>query len=78
MNATARRVGGEAVPPEYAGAVQAAKSDWTRFDADKILMVLEETEAGGQALSGTVMSGGETPKGIRLSYHSQRGLIIDR
>ena len=78
VNVTARRVGSEAMPPEYADAVQAAKSDWTRFDADKILVVLEETEAEDQALSGAVLSGDETPKGIRLSYHSQRGLTVER
>ena len=45
---TARRVSGEAVPPEHADAVQVAKSDWTQFDSDKILVVLEETETGGK------------------------------
>lgn len=78
VNMSARRVSGEAVPPEYADAAQAAKSDWTRFDADKILVVLEETEAEDQTLSGAVLSGGESPKGIRLSYHSQRGLTMER
>ena len=78
VSISARRVGGEALPPEYANAVQAAKRDWTRFDADKILVVLEETEAGGQTLSGTAMSGGETPTRVRLSYDPQRGLTTDR
>ena len=77
VSISARRVGGEALPPEYADAVQAAKRDWTRFDADKILVVLEETEAGGQTLSGTAMSGGETPTHVRLSYDPQRGLTTD-
>lgn len=78
VNISVRRVGGEAVPPEHADAAQAAKSDWTRFDADKILVVLEGSEAEEQPLSGTVLSGSETPKGVRLSYHSQRGLTVER
>lgn len=78
VSVAARRVGGEAVPPEYAAAVQVAKAAWMRFDSDKILVVLEETEAGNQTLSGTAMSGGEAPTDIRLSYNPQRGLTLDR
>ena len=78
VNISARRVGGEAVPSEHADAVRAAKMDWTRFDADKILVVLEESEAGDQTWSGTAMSGGETPTDVRLSYSPQRGLTTDR
>ena len=78
VNISARRVGGEAVPSEHADAVQAAKMDWTRFDADKILVVLEESGAGDQTLAGTAMSGGETPTHLRLSYNPQRGLTTDK
>ena len=78
VNISARRVGGEAVPSEHADAVRAAKMDWTRFDADKILVVLEESEAGDQTWSGTAMSGGETPTYLRLSYNPQRGLTTDK
>ena len=78
VNISARRVGGEAVPSEHADAVQAAKRDWTRFDMDKILVVLEQTETGDQTLAGTAMSGGETPTHLRLSYNPQRGLTTDR
>jgi CRISPR-associated endonuclease/helicase Cas3 len=76
VNVAARRVSGEAIPPEYAEAVHATKTAaWTRFDADKILVVLEESEAGDQTLYGTAVSGGET---IRLSYSPQRGLTTER
>ena len=78
VNVTARRVGGEAIPPEYAGASQAVKTAWTRFDADKILAVLEEIEAGDQTLAGTAMSGGEAPTDVRLSYNPRRGLTTSR
>ena len=78
VNISARRVGGEAVPSEHADAVRAAKMDWTRFDADKILVVLEESGAGDQTLAGTAMSGGETPTHLRLSYNPQRGLTTDK
>ena len=77
VNMTKRRVGGEAVPPDYAEAVQTAKAGWTRFDADKILVVLEETQANCQAFSGMAVSGGETPTNVMLRYDSQRGLTIE-
>ncbi len=78
VNMTARRVGGEARPPEHDAAAQTAKKDWTRFDADKILVLLEESEGGDQIWSGTARSGGETPAAVRLSYNPQRGLTTDR
>ena len=74
VNIAARRVSGEAIPPEYAGAVRAAKATWTRYDSDKILVLLEETEAGDQNLSGTAVSGGDAPGDMRLCYSRQRGL----
>ena len=79
VNVARRRVGGEAEPlSEYAAAVQIAKQDWTRFDADKVLVVLEESEAGEPTLSGRAMSGGDTPVEIRLKYNPQHGLTVDR
>ena len=78
VNMSARRVGGEAVPSEHADAVRAAKMDWTRFDMDRNLVVLEESGAGDQTLAGTAMSGGETPTHLWLSYNPQRGLTTDK
>ena len=75
VNVSARRIGGEAVPPEYADAARAAKASWTRFDSDKILVVLEEAEVCGDAtLSGTAASGGANPTNVRLRYHPRKGL----
>ena len=78
VNMTARRVGGEAIPSEYAEAVQTAKRAWTRFDSDKILVVLEETGAGGEKWLGAAMSGGDAPKDVQLGYDPQRGLTVER
>ena len=78
VNIAARRVGGEAVPPEHACAAQAAKRDWTRFDSDKRLVVLEETGSEDQTLSGMAVSRGETPTSLRLSYNRQRGLMMEK
>ena len=76
VNVTRRRVSGEALPPVHTEAAHEAKRDWTRYDADKALVVLEETEATGDALIGSVLSGTGNPKKISLSYDSRRGLIL--
>ena len=76
VNVSRRRVSGEALPPVHAEAAQEAKTDWTRFDADKALVILEEAEATGAALVGSVLSGTGDPKKISLSYDSRRGLIL--
>ena len=78
VNISARRVSGEAVPPEHTDAAQAAKRDWTRFDSDKVLVVIEETGAEDQTLSGMAVAGGEAPSSVRLSYNRQRGLTTDK
>ena len=77
VNISRRRVSGEAVPPEFAEAVQRARTEWTRFDSDKILVVLKETEDGDQNQQGVAVSGGDAPKDIQLSYSPQRGLVPD-
>ena len=75
VNVSARRVGGEAVPPGYADAAKAAKESWTRFDSDKILVVLEGGDVGDDAtLYGSAISGGANPAHIRLRYNPQDGL----
>ena len=73
-NVSARRVGGEAVPQEHVEAARAAKADWTRYDSDKILVVLEHDGSGGQLLIGTVASPSETSGGAFLGYDPCRGL----
>ncbi len=74
---SARRVGGEVVPPEYAEAARAAKTAWTRFDEDKILLVLGEAAAAGAPPVGPAMSATTPPKEVILGYDPRKGLIYD-
>ena len=49
-----RRISGEAIPSEHAGAAKAAKAEWGKYDEDKILILLEERDgrAVGSAVCG--------------------------
>ena len=74
---SARWVGGEAVPPEHGAAAQAAKASWTRFDSDKLLVVLEPVDAAEQTWVGEALSADDaTPKHVRISYDRERGLEL--
>ena len=73
VNVSAHRVAGEALSPEHAAAARVAKADWTRFDADKILVVLERSDAGDGVLVGAVLSGADGDKST-LRYDPIRGL----
>ena len=74
---SARRVGGEAAPPEQAEAVREAKETWTRYDADKILVVLGEAAAADAPLSGSATSGATASKEVVLGYDPRKGLAFD-
>ena len=75
VNVSARRVGGEAVPPEHGAAAQAAKSSWTRFDSDKLLVVLEPVDAAERTWVGEALSADDAaPKQVRISYDRKQGL----
>ena len=76
VSVAARRVGGEAVPSERADDASAAKADWTRFDADEILVVLERNGGAGEAAFGVAAAGNERGRLIRISYDSIRGLEL--
>lgn len=78
VNVAARRVCGEALPPEHVEAAQVAKADWTRYDSDKILVVLEETGVPGAPLSGKAVSGSEPQREVLLSYDSRKGLTWEK
>ena len=78
VNIASRRVGGEAVPPAHEDAARAAKADWTRFDADKILVVLDEIDDAGGTLSGVATAGAEHGNEVRISYDRIRGLEFVR
>ena len=68
---SARRVGGEAAPPEnLAEALREAKATWSRYDADKILVVLGEGAAADAPWSGSAMSAATGPKEVILGYES--------
>ena len=73
VSVSARRVGGEAVSPEHVEAVRAAKTAWTRFDEEKILVALDGDGSDG-VLRGWAMSGGDSPTRVRLGYDRKIGL----
>ena len=75
VGVSARRVGGEAAQPELAEAVREAKETWTRYDEDKILIVLGEAAGSAAPLVGPAMSGADAPKEVVLGYDPRRGLI---
>lgn len=56
--------------------MQAAKADWTRFDANKILIVLEEADVPGGVLSGSAAAAGTGGGQVRLRYNRTRGLEV--
>ena len=73
VGVTARRISGESLPSELAHAAQAAKSSWTRFDADKILVILENT--GQLEMTGIVLTGADSSdKTVKVTYSPDRGL----
>ena len=75
VNLPARRVGGEALPSDLGAAAQAAKkAGWTRFDADKILIVLRNTTSS--VLSGEVLAGADRSTKALLTYSRDRGLTF--
>ena len=78
VSVSARRVGGEAVPSVCAKAARVAKSDWTRFDSDKVLVVLESTDVHGESLSGLAVSGTDISSVVVLRYDSREGLKWDQ
>ena len=77
VNVSARRVGGEAVPREHGAAAREAKSKWTRFDSDKLLVLLEHVDGPEPALVGAALASDDSaPKRVRISYHPERGLEL--
>ena len=74
VSVSERRVGGEAIASRHARAAEAARSEWTRFDGDKVLVLLEESEASSDApLVGRVLAG-DGVKEVALGYDPLRGL----
>ena len=75
VNVSANRVGGEAVPPEYAKMAAQAKSGWTRFDAEKILVLLQATDTAGN-WRGLAKSPNSLHGDLQISYNFTRGLEL--
>ena len=77
VNVSARRVGGEAVPPVHEEAARTAKESWTRFDSEKILVVLERTDDAQGILVGMGLSAdGSVTNHVRVRYHRTCGLEL--
>ena len=76
VSVSARRVGDEAIPPDHAKAAREAKAEWTRFDKEKLLVLLEESETSGASLIGSLRSA-DGSKTVEICYDSVRGLQID-
>lgn len=74
VNVSARKVNGELVPPHREAAKRQAKADWTRYDDDKILVILEEHPACDGSFLGLAASPQSNP--VTVSYHSQTGLEV--
>ncbi len=75
VNVSANRVGGEAAPSEYLEKAKQAKSGWTRFDAEKILVLLQATDTKGNWL-GMAKSPNSPHGDVQVSYSFTRGLVI--
>ena len=73
VSVSARRVAGEVISPEHVAATRVAKAGWTRFDAEKILVILDPAGAGGMR-AGWALGGGDEPTPVRLSYDRAVGL----
>ena len=76
LTVSARRVADKWVKPEHGEAAAAAKRDWTRFDREKILLVLEETGTRDTALIGTVSSSISPLTVSSVGYDSREGLTF--
>jgi CRISPR-associated endonuclease/helicase Cas3 len=71
VNIARRRISGEAVPPELSEAARRAKAIWTRYDQEKVLIVLrEEAEQWLGAISA------EDGSTRRVSYSRRWGLSL--
>ena len=78
VSVAARQVGGEILPLARSDDASVAKADWTRFDADKILVVLERNGGAGETAFGEAAAGNERGGLTRISYDSIRGLELSQ
>ena len=78
VSVASRRVGGEAMPSRHADAARAAKAQWTRYDDDKILVILEEDGADAGSSTGTAACSDGSGAEVRISYDPALGLLLLR
>ena len=77
VNVSARKVGGEAVPPEYGEAARMARESWTRYDSDKFLVVLEQFDDRDQTLVGFALCSDDLDRNrVRIRYERETGLEV--
>ena len=77
VTVSARRVGGEAVPPEHGATARVAKEGWTRYDSDNVLVVLEQGDGGDQALVGCALCPDDAKQNcVRIRYQQTSGLEV--
>lgn len=76
IQAPEQRIAAEAASRELADSIRMAKASWTRFDADKILVVLHAAE-GGKGFVGSAARDKERTEEVRVRYSRSEGLRID-
>lgn len=76
VNVPCRVVRGECIPPDLEAAAKLAKSEWSRFDEDKMLILLDKSSDGGAALRGAVLGRDEQAEEVPVAYSQARGLEI--
>ena len=77
VNVSRRKVGGEALLPEFVKAARLAKDVWTRFDSDKMLVVLEPIDGADQSWKGEVLTPDETsPVTAEVRYDRSLGILL--
>ena len=77
VNVSARRIGSESVPPEHARAAKEARAEWTRFEDDRILVVLEQDSSGDSARwVGRAAAPGSDPDTVSVRYDRYCGLDV--
>ncbi len=77
VNVSARRIGSEAVPPEHARAAKEARAEWTRFEDDRIMVVLEQdSSADSERWVGRAAAPGSDTDTVSVRYDRYCGLDV--
>ena len=76
VNIAARLVGGEAISTEHEKAAQAAKAVWSRYDSEKLLVVLQRCDSEDSGWLGLARSSASVPTEVSVRYHPARGIAV--